>query len=56
MWQWLIRLVFEGATDMRTGDPDLWVDEDSSIAMRHFEKKFLAKGEIFSRAKYAILD
>jgi hypothetical protein len=47
MWAWLIRLVFEGATDMRTGDPDLWVDEDSSIAMRHFEKKFLAKGEIF---------
>jgi hypothetical protein len=56
MWTWLIRLVFEGATDMRTEDPDLWVDEHSSRAMRHFEKKFLAKGEIFSRAKYAISD
>lgn len=47
LWAWLMKLVFDGATDMQNGDPDLWVDENSSIAMRHFEQLFLKHGEMF---------
>jgi hypothetical protein len=47
LWAWLIKLVFEGATDMQNDDPDLWAEELSSIAMRYLERLFLTEGESF---------
>jgi len=47
LWAWLIKLVFDGATDMQNDDPDLWTDELSSIAMRYLERLFLTEGESF---------
>jgi hypothetical protein len=46
LWVWLIKLVFDGATDMQNDDPDLWVDELASIAMRYLERLFLTQGEM----------
>jgi hypothetical protein len=47
LWAWLIKLVFDGATDMQNDDPDLWAEELSSIAMRYLERLFLIDGESF---------
>jgi hypothetical protein len=47
LWAWLIKLVFDGATDMQNDDPDLWAEELSSIAMRYLERLFLIEGESF---------
>jgi hypothetical protein len=47
LWAWLIKLVFDGATDMQNDDPDLWAEELSSIAMRYLERLFLTEGESF---------
>jgi hypothetical protein len=46
LWVWLIKLIFDGATDMENDDPDLWVDESTSVAMRNLERFFLTRGEM----------
>ena len=46
LWAWLIKLVFDGAIDMATEDPDLWTQELCSIAMRYLERLFVTQGKI----------